>query len=386
MKYCYYYYIGLGAVLCMQLLCLTRGAAAAAKIEKFVVLHDNVHSLTALRHLLRAGGAGKTRVWLYGDMPRWKEMHATTLWQLGCGETDGHPTDCVAHQSRQQLVQEEVERPVIGRGRRWSRGNKQRRLQKRGSASAPSSAVGFGMDLNLWQGNTDAQQFLKRGKALLVALIPDSLSHVSLREAHHGAVSPLMADVPGRLVGVARSQFAKDLSKVQPRKRHVHLICPEDGNPENMVRVLKRHQESRQSMRDAVQYARATLGLRVLVLDPHRFVPEPNETLTELYDFLFHEESGRAMDDDDDDPFEPLETVAHNATLFQIKGAVGLPWYVFDECSATIEKAKIRLAVERDPSVQDLIHDLERMQDVIGRMRKKRSKVHLLPKTRPGRV
>lgn len=371
--------------------------AATGARTKFAVLHDNVHSLTALRHLVHASGTERTKIWLYGDMPRWKSVHATSLWQFDCGKTTGDPTDCVAHQSRLQAAlhkEVEVEEPPIGRGRRGHHKHHKHHHHrgKKGSHGGGEDkggndpvAVGFGIDLNLWQAGGRAQDFLKRAKALLLALVPDSLIHVALREAHHGAVSPLMADVPGRLVGVARSQFAKDLSNVRPKKRHVHLICPEDGDPENMVRVLKQHHASRKAMLEAVQHAQDKLGLRVLVIDPHQLIPEPNETLHAIYDFLFpQKETGG------DVPviFDPLTDAveAHNHTFHAIKEAIALPWYVLDECSATIENAKIRLAVAREPSVKDLIRDLEDMQALITRMRRKRSKLHPPPHTRKGRA
>jgi len=333
--------------------------------KRFVVLHDNVHGLTALRHLCHASGIDQTQIWLYGDMPRWKREHATNLWQLGCGKSHGDPVDCVSHQSR---IEAEVERPLIVRHRKKHHhhgANKQRHVQAR----TDPLAVGFGVDLNVWQSDPKIPAFFKRNRALLVALIPASVVHVALREAHHGAVSPLMQGVPGRLVGVARSQFAKDLSATQPQKRHLQLICPKDSDPENMLRVLKKHLESHNTLRQQVKQMERR-GMRVLVLDPQQFLNDPNDTYFSLHRFLLSTETLELNDVD----------WHHNHQRAPIREAVGVPWYVLDECSSTLEATKIRLAVARDPQLAPLIDDIEQIQATIRAARKRRAKQHGPPR------
>lgn len=343
-------------------------------MDRFAVLHADSTGVDALNVLLDAQTASSD-VWLYGDIPRWSPTHVEHLWSFACGRTQGRwpmcgkeglgadPFDPVSVRDHERLT-----KLLHGFGsdenhKHEASPRRRRRQQKRGGKMqqpAVPRAVGFGLDLNVLLGDQRTRPALTEAEARLVVIVPGSLSRAALRDAAHGTLSPLTALLPGRAVGVARSQYAPD-APFQSKGRHLNLLCGTEIDPQNLVTALRRQESERDALRAAAEDLRGA-GLAVLELDLDEILDRPGEALSKLYGFLLGEDYGVGKGD------AAEETVAEPVRGLLAQLAVTPD--ILDDCAEALESTRVRLAVDDGQDAKALIADLDGTLSEIKRLRK----------------
>lgn len=264
---------------------------------------------------------------------------------------------------------------------------RQKRSTKAKRGQRAPGAVGFGLDLNLLLGNRQVQPALVEASARVVVVTPGSLTRAALREAAHGTLSPLTATIPGRNVGVARSQYAPD-TPFQAKGRHLNLMCADTQDPDNLVRGLRRQEQERDALRAAARDLRQA-GLAVMELNLDTILEEPGHALDDLYWFL--------LDGDDTKPPKVSDTKPPEATnrmgITDMSGTIAyLPDVpkipvvtkpvrellrqlevtpeILMDCAEALKASRVRLAVDDRYDAKALLADVDQVLGEIRRVQK----------------
>jgi hypothetical protein len=379
---------------------------------RFLVLHDNFMALRALRTLLHIEAVQEEKqqqkakksaevsrqrpVWLYDDMPRWKPKHAEKLWAFGCGETQGSVSDCHIHEYHQRQREEKQKAREEAEGRR----HKQQRQRKRPVRLGRPMVVGLGLDLNLMSDEADLQRLIAMADTRIpvIALVPSNVLMSTLRDGYKSPLSPMTTTIPGRQVGVARSSYVEtqDIRSTLTHDlhdHHRHLLCPENGDPKQLYRVLQQRHDSHAMFRRVLQQLQEKAGWPVLEIKIDDIRRHANETLSHILQFL---DSHVNMRGDGSLPVLTLPDTpegleAHHA----ISAHLHVPRQVLLDCEETIEAVRILTAVDLGGvKGKHIIDDLDKIRQGVlyhhhrnhrGQQGPNGARTNR-PQTRPGRV
>lgn len=392
--------------------------------KKFVVLHDDPMALAALTLMLHhseelvkvvqqpqssssppPSPADVPSIWLYDDMPRWHEPHARSLLNFECGYTRGSQGDCSYAKYHHDSSSSSS-----------SSGEKKDDPSRSSTTTANPDYVGISLDLNLLVGNKHCLEEVLKHKAPVVALVPSNILSGSLRDAYTNPLNPLTADIPGRHLGVARSQYMHDaknhligaghndvtgLSRIRPmvekvHNRHSFMLCPDDANPSRLFRVLLKQHNSHRSLLATINDFKAA-NVPVLEIKVDDIRRHTNQTLANVYKFLL--DSTATATNQSCYTLQNLPVTAggshHPSVRETIAHLIAAPRHVVLDCEATIEAARVRVAVESKSkaNAKRIIDDMDQLRNTMiyhhhqnARGQQGPNGVRTsVPKTRPGR-